>query len=599
MQLRPGIYETLIYNALKQKIDELPSIYHVNEMPIDSAEAPRVLTDYVAELLELLLGDDKVFETIEERIEFVNRVIRFIEEKWNFEPDDDLLTNQNRLLGGIIDSTGKSPEQLKALDLLRPKSGFTVNSLFTGNNNGLSMQSELSMDILTADRIYWIVAFIRFSGVRIFKDALEKFLSRENTKLCIITTTYMAASEPKAVEFLKNLNPSKVDIKVCYDTSMDRLHAKSYIFERNSGLDTAYIGSSNISRSALTQGLEWNVRITAKESPQIIKAAKATFETYWNRDDFEPYDPIKFQNAINDEKHRDPDSSRSTVLHQYTVRPEQKEILDQLTTERQLHGSYKNLVVAATGTGKTVIAAFDYRRFLQSHPKHNLLFIAHREEILEQSLATFRSVLNDSTFGEIWVGKHQPSMYGDLRHLFVSIQTFNSRSEMFESFGKEYYDFVIIDEAHHSQANSYRLLFQMFEPKILLGLTATPEREDGQSLLPDFNNRIAAELRLPEAINRFLLSPFQYFCIGDETVNLMNIAWNSVSGTYDEDDLFRALNTESRLKLITETIPKYLSDENDCRALCFCCRKEHAKDVAAGLRAAGYRAEALTMIAAD
>lgn len=160
--------------------------------------------------------------------------------------------------------------------------------------------------------------------------------------------------------------------------------------------------------------------------------------------------------------------------------------------------------------------------------------------------------------------------------------------------GENHYDFIIIDEAHHSTAESYRQLFTMFRPKILLGLTATPERADGKSLLPDFNNRIAAEMRLPEAINRLLLSPFQYFCIGDKTVDLSQVKWSAAAGSYDEDELFRKLNTEGRLNLILRTIPHYLSDEHRCHALCFCCRKEHAEDTASGLRRAGYSAEALT-----
>lgn len=277
----------------------------------------------------------------------------------------------------------------------------------------------------------------------------------------------------------------------------------------------------------------------------------------------------------------------------YTIRPEQKAILDKLTVERTQHNNYRNLIVAATGTGKTVIAAFDYKRFTENtEGKHRLLFIAHREEILEQSRRTFASVLGQYDFGELWVGNHQPSAYGNLDYLFISVQTFNSQRERFQSFGKDYYDFIVIDECHHSQANSYRILFDLFTPKILLGLTATPERADGKSLLLDFNDRISAEMRLPEAINRMLLSPFQYFCIGDNTVSLANVSWRQ--GSYDEEELYKALNTDDRMRLITETIPKYLSDEHNCRALCFCIRRSHARDVAFGLRQAGYNADYLT-----
>jgi len=592
MDLSTGIYENLIYEALQRKLAAInKSQYAINTLSIDSAEAPRLLTNYISRILSRLLTDDKLFDGLEERINFINKILHYIEHEWQCDTNNDMLVVQNELLSGIIAKAGKNEAQIKACNLLRPKSGFTASNLFTGSNHDLSLQSEINLDIQSADEIYWIVAFIKFSGVRIFKDALVRFLEKPNARMHIITTSYMAASEPKAIQFLKELCPEKVDIRVTYDTTLDRLHAKSYIFLRNSGLHTAYIGSSNLTQSAMT-GLEWNLRVTSQENPQIIKAALATFQTYWHRPDFEEYDEKRFQEAIYTEKHKK-DAGAPTVLARYIIRPEQKEILDKLTVARKVHHSYRNLVVAATGTGKTVIAAFDYKRFHDEHPgHHNLLFIVHRKEILEQSIRTFRSVLNEPTFGELWVGEYQPSATGNLNHLFISIQTFNSNRELFTEMSHHFYDYIIIDEAHHSTANSYRILFQQFLPAILLGLTATPERADGQSLLPDFDNRIAAEMRLPEAINRMLLCPFQYFCIGDNTAKLINVKWTA--GGYDENELARKLNTRNRLNLITATLPRYLADEMNCKALCFCVNIEHARATADGLREAGYRADVLT-----
>lgn len=591
MELRTGIYETLIYQALERQINNLPDNIKGLKLDIDTAEAPKLLTGYVSNIIIRMLSDDDVFESLDEKVEFVNRLIKFIEsDKPCFNSSDDIITIKDKLLSAVIDCSGKTEKQIELYNKFRPSTGFTSSSLFTGANDGLRIADEIKLDILSADEIYWIVAFIRFSGVRIFEEQLRKFLGRPSARLYIITTSYMGASEPKAVEWLRSLSPDKVKIKVNYDINSDRLHAKSYIFVRNSGLSTAYIGSSNMSHSALSQGLEWNIRVTNEENPQIIKTARAAFETYWHRADFEDYDAVKFAHAIVEAGK--PFGQRGRMLPTFTVRPEQKSILDMLTVERKEHGSFRNLVVAATGTGKTVIAAFDYRRFAEQNTHSRLLFIAHREEILEQSRRTFAAVLGKHDFGELWVGQHRPSEFGNLDHLFISIQTFNNQKELFKSFGPKYYDFIIIDECHHSQAGSYRALFDIFEPEILLGLTATPERADGKSLLPDFNNRIAAEMRLPEAINRMLLSPFQYFCIGDDTVSLANVSWRQ--GSYDENELFNALNTAERMRLITETLPKYLADENNCRALCFCIRKTHARDVAEGLRMAGYKADYLT-----
>lgn len=590
--MKTGVYENLIYTALERKLQSLPDNLEARKMNIDKPEASKFFTNYLSHLLSSVLSDDRFFDNeLIRKIEFVNKMVRYIENDWNPDWKDDLIVNGDKLLSGIIDKTGLTPEQIKKRDSYRPVSGFTVSSLFTGSNSDLNIGEEIKRDILSADRIFWLVSFIRFSGVRIFLRELSEFLSRSGTELYIITTSYMGASEPKAVEMLQQLNPEKVHIKVTYDCTLDRLHAKSYIFERNSGLSTAYIGSSNLSKSALDKGLEWNIRVTSQENPHIIKAALASFLTYWNRDDFEPFDASRFRRAIEENNHLE--QRKTTVLQKYIIRPEQKKILDDLSVERKVHNSFRNLIVAATGTGKTVVAAFDYRRFALSHPGHaRLLFIAHHVEILQQSRRTFASVMQDSTFGEVWGGQSKPSLNGNLEHLFLTIETFIRNVDLFKNFGSDFYDFIIIDECHHSQANSYRPLFSIFHPQILLGLTATPERADGKSLLPDFNNRIAAEIRLPEAINRLLLVPFQYFCIADETADLSHALWSQ--GNYDDNDLLRRLNTEDRMTLISQKIPQYIADEHRCHALCFCINRRHARDTADGLQRMGYQADYLT-----
>ena len=588
MELKSGIYESLIYEALKKKLENLSDKYVFTDS-IDAGEAPKLLTNYIAKILISLLSDDSLFESLEERFRFVNDILSYIDKKWQCDIDDSLLTNQEELLSGIVDMAGLTSEQAKQRVTIRPLSGYTVSNLFTGSNTDLSIDGEIERDIKTSDEIYWIVAFVRFSGVRIFENALREFLAKPNAKLRLITTTYMGASEPKAVDFLKQLAPGKVEIKVSYNCELDRLHAKSYIFVRDSGMSTAYIGSSNMSRSALTKGLEWNMRITNQENPHIIQKALATFDTYWNNENFEDYDYNRFVKAIAERNEKTRSIGR--VIQRYHILPHQKAILDKLTVEREIHHSNKNLIVAATGTGKTVIAAFDYKRFYESNQRHRLLFVAHRKEILEQSINTFSSVLGDSTFGELWVGNHRPSALGDLSHLFISIQSFNSNLDTFRRCGSDYYDYIVVDEAHHSEAVSYQKVFDLYTPKILIGLTATPERSDGVNL-SNFNQRIAAELRLPEAIDNMLLSPFQYFCVGDRTTDLSHVPW--AQGGYDEDELVRKLNTPDRLRLITESLARYLSDDQNCRALCFCARVDHARDVAAGLCEAGYQAAVLT-----
>ena len=386
MELKSGIYESLIYRALKKKLETLSDKYIFKDS-IDSGEASKLLTNYIAKIINNLLSDESLFETLEGRISFINDILNFIDKKWKCDIDDSLLTNEKVLLSGIVDMAGLTREQAQQRVMMRPLSGYTVSNLFTGSNTDLSIDGEIERDIQTADEIYWIVAFVRFSGVRIFKNALLEFLSKPNAKLKLITTTYMGASEPKAVDYLKQLAPNKVEIKVSYNCDLDRLHAKSYIFVRESGMNTAYIGSSNMSRSALTKGLEWNMRITNQENPHIIQKALATFDTYWNSDNFEDYDYERFVTTISERNKTKRSAGR--VLQNFYILPHQKAILDKLTVEREIHQSYKNLIVAATGTGKTVIAAFDYKRFYDNNSRHRLLFVAHRKEILEQSINTF------------------------------------------------------------------------------------------------------------------------------------------------------------------------------------------------------------------
>ena len=255
----------------------------------------------------------------------------------------------------------------------------------------------------------------------------------------------------------------------------------------------------------------------------------------------------------------------------------QQEILDKLEADREVRGYYRNLVVAATGTGKTVISALDYKRFRKQNPDKpcRLLFVAHREEILKQSMYTFRAVLKDANFGEMFVGSYKPE---SIDNLFISIQTFNSQS-FTEKTTRDFYDYIIVDEFHHAAAPTYQKLLSYYSPQILLGLTATPERMDGKSILPYFNNRIAAEIRLPEAIDRKLLCPFQYFGVTD-TVDLDHLKW--AAGGYDKGELSQiytlsGMMANRRADLVVSSLLKYVTDIDDVKGLGFCVTVEHAE----------------------
>ncbi|RNA64756.1 DUF3427 domain-containing protein [Prosthecochloris sp. ZM_2] len=597
MSIGEGIYESLITQALRTKLNALPEhSYFIDSEPLDRAEAASILADHLKTILSAALKhlqEQHNNDALSHQITFCNQLIRYIDQELQFSVNEDLVQQQGEILTAILSKIGRTDEQLKKhLEKSLPISGLRTSNLFTGSNADLSIDTEIERDILSANRIYWIVSFIRWSGIRIFEKALKEFTSMPGSSLQIITTTYMGASEPRAIEFLSSL--PNTSIKISYQTTIERLHAKAYIFERNSGYDSAYIGSSNLSRSALTKGLEWNLRVTTRENPHIIDKAKATFEHYWNSIDFENFSEggiERFRKSLAQER----TPSNVIGLREYLKiypQPFQKEILDRLRAERDIHGRYRNLIVAATGTGKTVISAFDFKRNYENKPEStNLLFVAHRREILKQARATFRAVLGDRLFGELWVGPHKPEN-PHLRHLFISVQTFNSQKGFFrQRFDKGYYCFIIVDEAHHSRAESYRNIFTLFEPRILLGLTATPERMDGKSLLPDFCNRIAAEIRLPDAMALKLLTPFQYFCVDDDSVDLRNVGW--IKGAYDTAELSKMLSVQQRVRLIIENIQHYLSDPYSCKAICFCASKEHARFMSTSLNQAGLKSMAL------
>lgn len=366
-------------------------------------------------------------------------------------------------------------------------------------------------------------------------------------------------------------------MKISYDTKRTRLNAKSYVFYRNTGFTTAYIGSSNLSNAAISSGLEWNLKITAHDQPDTIKKINATFDSYWNSSEFFEYsenDAEKLAEALSAEKYSFSDND--TYSFDINPYPYQQEILDSLQAERKIRGHYKNLVVAATGTGKTVISAFDYRRYRKCNPQSpcRLLFVAHREEILRQSLKCFRGVLHDENFGELFVGGTRPLSLDDL---FVSVQTLNSRS-LTDITSPDYYDFIIVDEFHHASAPTYQKLLEYYKPKILLGLTATPERMDGKDILEYFDGRIAAEIRLPEAIDRKLLCPFQYFGVSDN-VDLSELKWSR--GGYDKTALSNIYTgNDLRTLQILDSVKKYVTDINSVSGIGFCVSKAHAEYMA-------------------
>ncbi|OBT05260.1 restriction endonuclease subunit R [Shewanella sp. UCD-FRSSP16_17] len=572
-----GIYEQLITQLVEHNLDR--DSFYVGERALEAAEAATFLSRFLTRIIEIAMDSVPNSDTrVHQQINLANTIVQWISTHIHDKEliNENLIDSQGKILTALFDKSNPIAADLpKHVETIMPITGLTQSELFCGSNVGVSLETEIKREILSSDKIYWLVSFIKWAGIRIFKKELESF-TRCGKQLKIITTSYMGATDAKAVEFLASL--PNTEVKLSYNTNRERLHAKSYLFMRNTGFHTGYIGSSNLSHSALTSGLEWNLKITSQEIPHIIEKSLSTFETYWESPDFEIFDGNiesrkKLHVALQAAKG---EFSTTAPSFYFDIQPHshQQTILNKLTVERELHGRYRNLVVAATGTGKTIISAFDFARFYQNNPEAKFLFVAHREEILKQAQAAYRGVLKNRAFGELWVGNHKPTHF---QQLFASIQSLNNQIDSI-ALSEDYFDFIVIDEVHHITASSYRAVLQHFTPQILLGLTATPERNDGADILTDFCNVIAAEIRLPEAINQRHLSPFQYFAIDDDT-DLTQISWSK--GRYDIAELTHLYTyNDQRLQRILQSLYEIVTDITQMRALAFCVSKAHAKFMA-------------------
>ena len=591
--LKSGLYEQVINKLIASELEQTDKLKSIE--PIDTAEASKVLSKYLAEIIEKGLENIRDNnDDIVGQIAFANKLVDLIRAETDDSAFNSLSVDEPaRQLLAVLDNTNNIYSLNEKTQIIRPETSIAVSSLFTGAVHEPSMFSELKKEIVSCDRIDMLVSFIKWSGLRLIIDELQSF-TQNGGQLRIITTSYMGATDVKAIEELNKL--TNTEIKISYDTKRTRLHAKTYVFYRDTGFTTAYVGSSNLSNVAISSGLEWNIKITAKDLPDTLKKIQATFESYWNSNEFEFYSDEQKQRltvALRAEKYVDSNDVSQYLfdIHPY---PYQQEILDRLEAERKVRSHYKNLIVAATGTGKTVISAFDYKHFCRENPgkSNRLLFVAHREEILKQSVNCFRGVLKDLNFGDLFVGTHRPD---SLDHLFISVQTFNSQ-DFYEKTSPDYYDYIIIDEFHHAAAPTYQKLLSHYKPKILLGLTATPERMDGKSVLEYFDNRIAAEIRLPEAIERKLLSPFQYFGVTD-TIDLNDLKW--VRGGYEKSELTKVYSLDlasanKRADMVVHSLIKYVTNIDDVKGLGFCVSIDHAEFMARFFNSHGIPSISLT-----
>ena len=572
-----GLYEILITEALEEQLLLLGGNLEAIRGRLRAPEAPDRIALHLARVVERAIASIDEGERAAIGIDLARRLIDMIR---TLPSAHELAAERPVELGEVLHSVvGHLPDG-RPESIAEPLIPLLDTTLLTNAPGEPRVGHQVLTEIYSADRIDVVMAFIRRSGIAPLMPTLRAHCAA-GRGLRVMTTTYTGSTEARALDELQD---GGADIRVSYDTTGTRLHAKAWLLHRQSGFSTAYIGSSNLTHSAQISGLEWNVRISGARNPDVIDKVTAVFESCWHNPDFRPYDREEFRSRAECSS-----DSRATILISPTdLRPEpfQERLLEQIALSRQ-QGHHRNLLVAATGTGKTVMAALDYLALRENLPRARLLFVAHREEILTQSRATFQQALRDPLFGELWVGGRRPEKF---EFVFASIQSLNASG--LAHLDPSHFDIVIVDEFHHAAAQSYRILLDHVRPVELLGLTATPERSDGLPILEWFDGRIAAELRLWDAIDQQRLVAFVYYGIHDG-LDLRDIPWKRGRG-YDVEGLSNLLTANDALaKFVLKELEQRIDDLARMRALGFCVSVEHARFMARVFCAAGIAATAI------
>ncbi|MFE5629658.1 DUF3427 domain-containing protein [Streptomyces sp. NPDC056543] len=579
-----GLYERLITLRLANQLKGLADQgWHAIDGAVGPESAPHVIARHVADTARRILERLPAAE----QVHAANHILESMSSLDGAREWVDLVSDGPRQLLAIAE------QEAKGVYRLRPATPLSETALITNSPEDPSLGFELRAELATADRVDLLCAFVKWHGLRVIEQSLEAAQSR-GVPIRVITTTYIGATERRALDRLAR--QFNAEVKVNYELRSTRLHAKAWLFRRNSGYDTAYVGSSNLSKAALLDGLEWNVRLSSVATPDALRKFEATFDSYWSDSAFESYDPDHDSKRLDEAlqiagRGTNNTAGRHITLSGLEVRPypHQRDMLERLEVEREVHGRHRNLLVAATGTGKTVMAALDYKHLRQKHGGNpRLLFVAHRQEILRQSLRTYQDVLVDANFGE---ELHSSLVPNEWNHVFASVQSLNTGT--LEQLAPDHFDVIVIDEFHHGVSPTYRKIIDHFTPRELLGLTATPERMDGRNVQDEFfGGRIAAEMRLWEALENDLLSPFHYFGVTDNT-DMSAITWKR--GAYDATALSNLFTgNDARARLVVQAVMDKVTDPASMRALGFCVSVAHAHFMADFFRRAGLHAVALS-----
>lgn len=557
------------YDLLLTLSDEIKDDYFVSNLKQETKNISDI-NKYLAKQFYFLISQELAnISDLDDKLSFLNNLLATFSEK----------QFAKNILLQIKDENKEVSYQSKVR--------ISDNHLFT-NQEEQSLIEQLNKEIITSDAVALVYPFISKAMINKLQNALQ-FACQYQIPITLITTTFdsqaLFVNLYELEQLIKRYPNITIRIEDNTEVRSERIHIKAAIFQRGSGFSSAIIGSSNLTMPGMLTGREWNLRISQFQNPSLYQKIYQEYQNLWkdnlldfNNDDVRQllFKRIEHQRFLNKQE------SGHIQLVNYVLYDFQIEILEKLAYRRKINKN-KHLIIMATGTGKTVVSAFDYLKQIKATNKRpKILFLAHQKEIIEQSLATFRKVLNDEDFATILSTSKQNF---NSTYLFATIQTVYRHLKKFDP---KQFDLIIFDEAHHIAAKTFEQVFNYFQPKEVIGLTATPEREDDRSILPYFDGEFAYELRLWDAINQRLLSKFDYYCIDDIDSNLVGV------DLANDQQVFKALNNNARNELLLNMISNYIGMYHQPLALVFCINITHAEIISNYLVAHGLKAAYLT-----
>jgi len=444
---------------------------------------------------------------------------------------------KNSLTTGYLDELNES------------RAEYQPQFLFNDKSSGKKVLSTIKHELDLCTEFWFSVAFATKSGIATVMNTLEE-LEHRGVKGKVLVSQYLNFTQPEALKTL--LKFKNIDLRIVID---EDFHSKGYLFKRDNHFNII-IGSSNFTQTALSTNKEWNLKVSATPNSSIYKKTYNEFKTeFENAHEVTPAYITHYENIYRSAVKTRYEEQKIDIIPKKELKPNtmQVEVLDNLK-ELRIKKTNKALLISATGTGKTYLSAFDVKQFNAKR----VLFVVHRLNIAKKAMESFKKIFGDSKSMGIFSGSEKNS---NVDFVFSTVQTV-SKNHYMEVFGKEFFDYIIIDESHRAGADSYKNIMDYFTPKFLLGMTATPERTDGLDIFDLFDHNIAGEIRLHRALDEDMLSPFHYFGVSDLIVD----------GKEQDSDYFRHLVSKERVARIIDKLNFYGTDSGELRGIVFCSR---------------------------